>query len=42
MNIELQREVEAEAGGIEKVSPDKAKQEAAKKKQKMQLVSSLA
>jgi hypothetical protein len=25
MNIELQREVEAEAGGIEKVSPDKAK-----------------
>ena len=25
MNIELQREVEAEAGGIENVSPDKAK-----------------
>ena len=25
MNIELQREVEAEAGGVEKVSPDKAK-----------------
>ena len=25
MNIELQREVEADAGGIEKVSPDKAK-----------------